>query len=67
MEKIKEVLKSLRIRKEVNIGLNGTYRFYGYERNLASIEDKLEKCPAIKNISRMFLTTGYGYIMFELV
>lgn len=67
MEKIKEVLKSLRIRKEVNIGLNGTYRFYGYERNLAFIEDKLEKCPAIKNISRMFLTTGYGYIMFELV
>ncbi len=67
MEKVKEVLKSLRIRKEVTVGLDGNYRFYGYERNLVTIEDKLEKCPAIKNVSRMFLTNGYGYIMFELV
>jgi hypothetical protein len=67
MEKIKEVLKSLRIRKEVEQGSDGTYRFYGYERNLISIEDKLEKCSEVKNVSRQFFTNGYGCIRFELV
>lgn len=62
---IKELLKKLRIRKEV-FETDGVYYFVGTENGLYTIEEKLENCSDVKYVRREFFTNGRGRICFEL-
>lgn len=62
---IKELLKKLRIKKEV-FESDGIYYFVGTENKLYPIEEKLENCSNVKYVRREFFTNGYGRIYFEL-
>ncbi len=69
MSNITSILKSLRIKKQVSVGTHNNttiYYFVGTESSLSNIEDKLNNCPQIKNLTREFFTSGFGRIFFEI-
>lgn len=61
----KQLLKKLRIRKEV-FQDGCIYYFVGQENSLRNIETKLENCSEVKKINGEFFTDGFGRLYFEL-
>lgn len=73
MENLKNLLKSLKIKKELKtITKNNKtiYYFEGLEYSLHKIEVKLlnslEASKLLKNLTIEFFTNGYGILRFEL-
>lgn len=74
MEKLKTILKNLKIKKELKTSTNNNktiYYFEGSEDSLHNIEVKLhsslEASRTIKNLTREIFTNSYGRLSFELL
>lgn len=74
MEKLKTILKNLKIKKELktsNENNKTIYYFEGSEDALHKIEVKLlssiDASKIIKNLTREIFTNGYGRLFFELL
>lgn len=74
MQNLQNLLKSLKIKKELKTSIENNktiYYFEGSEDSLHKIELKLltslEASKLLKNLQREFFTNGYGRLFFELL